>query len=948
MAGGVITTALCIAVADAGGLPFIASGYLTSKELEQQISDFELKSNSDFGINLFYPEKSRIDESEYSSYKKSIRIDHKDELLPAGMINNDDFFYEKLNIALSSKAKYLSFTFGHPHDELINKIRSAGKTVILYATSESGILYIENSAADIIGIQCVEAGGHQASVYSVDDNKEPHDIDMLIEYALSISNKKIIVAGGVSTKNDVLKRIRQGVAAVQVGTMFLLANESGTKDAHKYAILNFKNRKTILTKSFTGKLARAIDNDFIRKYDDLSIEGYPEVHYLTRGIRAEANRRNDPENLNLWAGCGFINAYQDSAENIIKNLTPYVLSRRDYYDDEYDIFCVVGGGPRGLALIERLISKYNFGDKKISIHWFDDALHGPGRIWNPYKPTYFLMNTVCSQLSAFPDESTGFNDGYISGPTMYAWLTSNSSLHWLTGDEELLRQRENIFENSYPSRSLYGAYLSWAAEKIISTKSDNISLVIINDRVKEFVKVGSKRKVTTSSGNSYEYDYIMLALGHINSSMNENEILKKNEFASYDVYYIPSGDADINRVSKIKKGKNALFFGIGLTFFDYMESLTAQRGGEFVEDELGVLNYKASGNEPKIFITSRTGVPYHARGYNEKKPDERWEPRFITEKIIASLQENTGNEVSFGKDLWDKIVKEIELAYTISELNDQKYEESIIEAISLGGEFYKNKRKSLGLSPYGFPWEKVLHPKIVNQTCYSLDEYQKLALSYLQSDIEDASGGNKSNPFKCALDVLRDIRNEVRLSIQSGGISDRSYQDEINYFYTPMNAFLSIGPPVQRIKELSAIVRCGIAKIIPPNNFYNYDKNERIMSIGFKEPFFQPIKIDYVIDARQQKFIMSKSTDLLMKNSIKQGVLSSHIYSSGIESGAIDISHQSFNIIDVNGVIDKKVFCYGVPTEGITWGTAATIRPFVNSAILQDAEKIVNKIIEVI
>lgn len=946
MAGGVITTELCIAVADSGGLPFIASGYLTPEELKKQISAFELKANSDYGINIFHPEYSVLDQNEYFSYKELIKKNHNEDLFPTSIINNDDFFHEKINIALSSKAKYLSFTFGHPSNELIDRIKEYEKKVILYATSKSGIRYINNSSADIIGIQSIEAGGHQASVNFIDEEDINDDIDVLIEYARSISNKKIIVAGGISSKNDVLDKIRKGASAVQVGTLFLLANEAGTKEAHKYAVLNFKNRKTTLTKSFTGKMARSIDNDFIRRYDEFSINGYPEVHHLTKGIRIKAYKEGDPENINLWAGTGFINAYEDSARNIILNLTPYIVSCNDKFNADACKLCVVGGGPRGLALIERLISKYNPTDKKISIYWFDDSLHGPGRIWNPYNPTYFLMNTVCSQLSAFPDGSTGFNDEYIPGPTMYEWICSENSLHWLSGDEELVRQRKEINENSYPSRTLYGAYLSWSAEKIISSRNANISLVILNDRVKEIIKNEPMRKVIASSGAVYEFDYVMLALGHINSSMNEDEINKENELRSCGVYYIPSGDADLNKFTKIKEGKNTLFSGIGLTFFDYMEALTKQRGGEFYENASGVLKYKPSGNEPNIYITSRTGVPYHARGYNEKRPNERWEPRFITEEFISSLRELNDREVSFGKDLWGKIVNEVELAYTISELNDNKNEECIINQINLGGDFYRNKRKSLGLSEYGFPWEKVLNPKILNEKCYSIDEYQKIALNYLQLDIDDASGGNKSNPFKCGLDVLRDIRNEVRMSIQGGGISDRSYQEEINYFYTPMNTFLSIGPPVQRIKELSAIIRSGVAKIIPPSNFFNYDKKNRVISISFKEPFFESIKIDCVVDARQQKFIMSKSTDCLIKNSIKNGVLSPHIYLSGVESGAINISHKSLNVIDSHGRVDSRVFCYGVPTEGITWGTAATIRPFVNSVIFQDAEKIANKIKE--
>ena len=63
----------------------------------------------------------------------------------------------------------------------------------------------------------------------------------------------------------------------------------------------------------------------------------------------------------------------------------------------------------------------------------------------------------------------------------------------------------------------------------------------------------------------------------------------------------------------------------------------------------------------------------------------------------------------------------------------------------------------------------------------------------LGKDIEEAELGNKEGPLKAALDVFRDIRNELRESVQYGRISGESYRDHLQNYYTPMNTFLSIG-----------------------------------------------------------------------------------------------------------------------------------------------------------
>jgi hypothetical protein len=65
--------------------------------------------------------------------------------------------------------------------------------------------------------------------------------------------------------------------------------------------------------------------------------------------------------------------------------------------------------------------------------------------------------------------------------------------------------------------------------------------------------------------------------------------------------------------------------------------------------------------------------------------------------------------------------------------------------------------------------------------------------------VRQARQGNVSGPLKAALDVLRDLRNEVRLAVDHGGLDGASYRDELTAWYTPFNAFLSIGPPASRI-----------------------------------------------------------------------------------------------------------------------------------------------------
>ena len=103
--------------------------------------------------------------------------------------------------------------------------------------------------------------------------------------------------------------------------MLLTADEAGTRDAHREALLAH-DRDTVLTRSFSGRPARALVNDFTRAYDSIAPEAYPQVHFLTSPIRKAAAEQGDAENLNMWAGTGNAHCRTGSVADILDDLKP--------------------------------------------------------------------------------------------------------------------------------------------------------------------------------------------------------------------------------------------------------------------------------------------------------------------------------------------------------------------------------------------------------------------------------------------------------------------------------------------------------------------------------------------------------------------------------------------------------------------------------------------------
>src|SRR3954453_5493779 len=68
MAGGPSTVELARAVGDAGGLGFLAAGYLTADKVRGQIRELRAPTGAPFGGNVFVPGPATADPDELAAY----------------------------------------------------------------------------------------------------------------------------------------------------------------------------------------------------------------------------------------------------------------------------------------------------------------------------------------------------------------------------------------------------------------------------------------------------------------------------------------------------------------------------------------------------------------------------------------------------------------------------------------------------------------------------------------------------------------------------------------------------------------------------------------------------------------------------------------------------------------------------------------------------------------
>ena len=116
----------------------------------------------------------------------------------------------------------------------------------------------------------------------------------------AVTDLPLVATGGIATGRGVAAVLAAGAAAAQLGTAFMLTPEAATSPAHRDALR--AEARTALTRAFTGRSARGIENRFMREHEHEAPPGYPEVHHLTAPLRAAAREAGDADAFHLWAG----------------------------------------------------------------------------------------------------------------------------------------------------------------------------------------------------------------------------------------------------------------------------------------------------------------------------------------------------------------------------------------------------------------------------------------------------------------------------------------------------------------------------------------------------------------------------------------------------------------------------------------------------------------------
>ncbi|MFD7448402.1 FAD/NAD(P)-binding protein [Kitasatospora sp. NPDC059827] len=601
--------------------------------------------------------------------------------------------------------------------------------------------------------------------------------------------------------------------------------------------------------------------------------------------------------------------------------------------------------------MERLTVNATEGGHPVVIHVVDPFVGSGGRVWDITQPTELLMNTVASQVTMFTDPSVTCEGPIRPGPSLYEWAKLDIELEPLEYPGWVSEEAAALGPDSYPSRAFYGHYLVWVLDRLISTAPDHVSIRLHRNTAVSLTEAeDGSQIVTLDDGSGLLLDSVVLAQGHLDMPPSAGELGLEGYARAQGLGYLPPtnpAEADLDFVAP---GQPVALRGLGLNFFDYLTLLTAGRGGTFVR-EGERLRYRPSGREPLMYAGSRRGIPYHARGENQKGAFGRHWPGSRTMERINVLREQRrlGAEVEFTRHIWPLVDREVTGVYYHALISERRGGEQADAFLREYGDRPPGADDEELLGRFGlgpadrWDWDAIARPygerKFLGRV-----EFQDWLLGHLRQDLVEARRGNVGGALKAALDVMRDLRNEVRLLVDHAGITGESYRDELQSWYTPLNAYVSIGPPPRRIEELIALVEAGVVTMLAPGMRVTPAPAGAGFTVDSTSVPGGEVEVTALIEARLPEVDIRTTEDPLVRNLVDRRACRPYLIPTGtdghVETGGLTVTERPYRLVDAAGRVHPYRYAFGVPTETVHWATAAGIRPGVDSVILGDADAI--------
>lgn len=214
---------------------------------------------------------------------------------------------EVAKIIVEEGVKVVTTGAGSP-SKYMDMWKKAGVKVIPVVASVAMAKMMERAGADAVVAEGMESGGHIGSTTTM----------ALVPQVVDAVQIPVIAAGGIGDGRGLAAAFMLGAKAVQMGTRFVVAEESIVHENYKNKLIKASDIDSEVTGMTTGHPVRCIRNKMTKEYLRLEREGadFMELEKLTLGSLRNAVVDGDVVNGTVMAGqiAGIIKKTQSCKE----------------------------------------------------------------------------------------------------------------------------------------------------------------------------------------------------------------------------------------------------------------------------------------------------------------------------------------------------------------------------------------------------------------------------------------------------------------------------------------------------------------------------------------------------------------------------------------------------------------------------------------------------------
>ena len=317
------TPELVAAVSEAGGLGSFGGAMIAAEDLRAAIRRIRELTERPFAVNLFAwsadpdpAEEARVKMHEHLAFHRA-ELDLEDpELAPPPPLLAT--LEDQLAVIADERVPVFSFTFGIPP---LEGLREAGTAIIGTATTAEEAVALEDAGVDAVVAQGSEAGGHRGAFLGAPERSLVGLIALVPQIVDRVS-VPVIAAGAIMDGRGIAAALALGAEAAQLGTAFLVTEESGAPSTYKRLVLESRDDATTITAAYSGRAARAIRTSLIDELEasGLEIPPHPLQGILTRPLHEAGAERDRGELMFLLSGQAGSLARSSTAGELMRRL----------------------------------------------------------------------------------------------------------------------------------------------------------------------------------------------------------------------------------------------------------------------------------------------------------------------------------------------------------------------------------------------------------------------------------------------------------------------------------------------------------------------------------------------------------------------------------------------------------------------------------------------------